>query len=75
MAKGGSSLRYVGSPYQTSLSEAGQAKFLYCLGSTQSPTPSINGVNKIDTKVYWKEMERWKIDVGKKYFKVKNNAN
>ena len=31
VTKGGSSLRYVGSPYQTSLSEAGQDKFLYCV--------------------------------------------
>ncbi len=29
-------LRYVGSPYQTSLSEAGQEKYLYCMAVHQT---------------------------------------
>jgi len=54
-------LRYVGSPYQTSLSEAGQEKYLYCM--------------KVDISVgleaaKWMEEERWCIDIGKKYIKV-----
>ena len=36
MTRGRSSLRYVGSPYQTSLSEAGQDKFLYCMQTKAS---------------------------------------
>jgi len=62
MSKGSSSLRYVGSPYQTSLSEAGQKKYLYCL----SCTPDSAKPNQYK----WKETERWTIDVGRKYFKA-----
>jgi hypothetical protein len=54
------SLRYVGSPYQTSLSEAGQTKYLYEL--------TCNKVSNAQWE--WYESERWPIDVGKKYFKV-----
>ena len=56
MTKSGASLRYVGSPYQTSLSEAGQDKFLYCMSN--------------DGAADWKEEERWVLDVGRKYFKA-----
>lgn len=62
MSKGLSSLRYVGSPYQTSLSEAGQKKYLYCL----SCLPDSNNPNKYS----WKETDRWTIDIGRKYFKA-----
>ena len=62
MSKGLSSLRYVGSPYQTSLSEAGQKKYLYCL----SCLPDSKNSNKYS----WKETDRWTIDIGRKYFKA-----
>ena len=52
--------RYVGSPYQTSLSEAGQVKYLYCMSSKKSENNSF----------LWKEEDRWPIDIGKKYYKV-----
>jgi DNA repair exonuclease SbcCD ATPase subunit len=64
MTKSGASLRYVGSPYQTSLSEAGQDKFLY----TMSCVPSAAGQG--ESRLEWKEDERWVLDVGKKYFKA-----
>ena len=51
--------RYVGSPYQTSLSEADQVKYLYNMEVQE-------GVGKKK----WKEIERWPIQVGKKYMKV-----
>ena len=59
-----SRLRYVGSPYQTSLSEAGQEKYLYCM----SVTTYLGASGKVRRQ--WTEEERWPIDIGKKYFKV-----
>ena len=61
MTKGRSSIRYVGSPYQTSLSEASQDKFLYCMECVFDPAKN---------SYQWREAERWTIDVGKKYFKA-----
>ena len=52
-------LRYVGSPYQTSLSEADQVKYLYCL---QSPLDNDGS--------RWKEVEKWPITIGRRYMKV-----
>ena len=66
IVKGGSSLRYLGSPYQTSLSEAGQKKFLYCL----SATPNTRFPDPLVTRKQWSEEKRWELDVGRKYFKV-----
>ncbi len=74
MKRGGSSLRYVGSPYQTSLSEAGQDKFLYCLSCLPvSSTPGRDidvASHAAENRYEWKEVERWVLNVGKKYFKV-----
>ena len=53
-------IRYIGSPYQTTLSEAGQIKYLYCMDSKYGNKDSYE----------WKEVERWPIDIGRKYFKV-----
>ena len=61
MTKGRSSIRYVGSPYQTSLSEASQDKFLYCMECEFDASRNT---------YQWREAERWTIDVGKKYFKA-----
>ena len=61
MRAGESCLRYLGSPYQTSLSEAGQQKFLYCLSAFSSSFPK---------KRFWVEEERWPIDVGRKFYKA-----
>ena len=78
MTRGRSSLRtlrYVGSPYQTSLSEAGQEKFLYCMDMESISLPTTNN-SIIDSNssrrlsYSWKETERWELDIGKKYFKV-----
>ena len=64
--------RYVGSPYQTSLSEAGQEKFLYCMNSRTGITNSdISPDSSIGPSSYnWSEDSRWVLNVGKKYFKV-----
>lgn len=59
--------RYVGSPYQTSLSEAGEKKYLYCL--RREPQ---NGMEQ-NVKCLWKEKDRWPIDIGRKYIKVIDN--
>ena len=66
MRRGQSSLRYVGSPYQTSLSEAGQDKFLYCLSCSPLETNSKGQASSYR----WKEEERWTLNIGKKYFKA-----
>ena len=58
MTKNNSSLRYVGSPYQTSLSEAGQDKFLYLMSSGEAGAAR------------WAEARRWTISIGKKFIKV-----
>lgn len=65
MRQGSSQLRYVGSPYQTSLSEAGQVKYLYDMSCEP-----IEGSSNDSNQRTWQEKERWAIDVGKKYFKV-----
>lgn len=79
MTKNDSSLRYVGSPYQTSLSEAGQDKFLYCMsvkpaaGRANDTTAAMNSSDNSSTssgKLIWKEDKRWVIDIGKKYIKA-----
>ena len=67
MKQGQSSLRYVGSPYQTSLSEAGQVKYLYEMTSEQIESP-LSESTRMNRK--WLESERWEIDLGKKYYKV-----
>ena len=69
MTKGRSSLRYVGSPYQTSLSEAGQEKFLYTMAYTPAESSFFGSSSAAPV---WKEQERWALDVGKKYFKAVN---
>lgn len=74
MTQGASTLRYVGSPYQTSLSEAGQLKYFYNLGAT--PILQIsNSEAQISTLIQysrnWHEEERWPISFGRKYFKVR----
>lgn len=57
--------RYVGSPYQTSLSEADQAKYLYEV-SLLPPEPGHERRN-------WKETSRWPLLVGKRYYKVRSH--
>ena len=52
MAMSKSSLRYLGSPYQTSLSEAGQEKYLYCMATSSA------GVGAESTAREWVEEER-----------------
>lgn len=64
MTKNLSTLRYVGSPYQTSLSEAGQDKFLYCMSVAKVADSSGN------SRLVWSEESRWTIDIGKKYIKA-----
>ena len=63
LKKSRSSLRYLGSPYQTSLSEAGQKKYLYCLSS------KVNSQNDVSERT-WSEEERFEIEVGRKYFRA-----
>lgn len=78
MTKNNSSLRYVGSPYQTSLSEAGQDKFLYCMsvnplaGSAATDNSSSDSASNSTSKLIWKEDKRWVINIGKKYIKAVN---
>ena len=70
LSKSGSKVRYVGSPYQTSLSEAHQQKFLYCLRNDVA-APGAGGGSS--TCLYsWVEEERIPFNVGKKYFKVRS---
>ena len=65
-------IRYVGSPYQTSLSEAGQEKYLYCMNSrTGLNDDSSNDNGHLSSSNYfWREESRWPLDVGRKYFRV-----
>lgn len=82
MTKGGCSLRYVGSPYQTSLSEAGQEKFLYCLERQQGGGSTLlegDGADWMGAEgaeegggPVWREGERWQLDVGRKYHRAAN---
>jgi hypothetical protein len=78
--------RYVGSPYQTSLSEAGQDKFFYCVQrspvtaeelATARPTAVTSSEpSKLDTSLTtgqglkWRETERWVVSIGSKIIKV-----
>jgi hypothetical protein len=66
-------VRYVGSPYQTSLSEAGQTKFLYCMSylpSNDTVNESFSDGPHAKDRLVWKEEQRVPIHVGMKYFKV-----
>jgi hypothetical protein len=54
------SITYLGSPYQVSLSEAYQDKYLYSFTSS----PDSNG------NCMWKEESKWKINCGKKHYMV-----
>jgi DNA repair exonuclease SbcCD nuclease subunit len=56
---GGSSIRYVGSPYQTSLSEAGQSKHLLLVDSQQG----------------WACLDEISIDIGPRYHRVTSVSN
>lgn len=74
MTQGASTLRYVGSPYQTSLSEAGQIKYFYNMASAPFLHDSSNDKRNSTFLQYsrnWREAERWPISFGRKYFKVK----
>lgn len=59
----GGYLQYVGSPYQTSLSEAGQEKYLYLMNCDKEAGSE---------KLLWKRETKWPIHLqtAKKYFKV-----
>ena len=73
MKQGESKLRYVGSPYQTSLSEAGQVKYLYNMKNVinNNITNSNSSLNNQSNKnMIWYEEERWELSVGKKFYKV-----
>lgn len=75
ITKGGSTLRYVGSPYQTSLSEAGQDKFFYCVqrGHHKASNTSISDTVASSVEPVpetWKEVERWTVSIGSKIIKV-----
>jgi DNA repair exonuclease SbcCD ATPase subunit/DNA repair exonuclease SbcCD nuclease subunit len=59
------SLRYVGSPYQTSLSEADQIKYLYEV--------SLLDRDSNARAHKWKETDRWPVQIGKRYFKIDYN--
>jgi len=75
-------LRYVGSPYQTSLSEAGQTKFFYLLRRDASglglhrDARDSGGERTLDSAGGqarwggWSELERIPLDIGQKYFKA-----
>ena len=78
-------IRYVGSPYQTSLSEAGQDKYFYCVRfdyhpklRSSSTTPSSSSlvssqhdaVGEIAEYKSWQETERWQVSIGSKIIKV-----
>jgi len=77
IAKGGSTLRYVGSPYQTSLSEAGQDKFFYCVQrGVHEASNSSRRSNAIASPLEpeaetWKEVERWTVSIGSKIIKAR----
>lgn len=61
----------MGSPYQTSLSEAGQEKFLYCMNSRTGVTSSADADSTSGPGSFsWSEDSRWVLDVGKKYYRV-----
>lgn len=76
ICNGGATLRYVGSPHQTSLAEAGQDKYLYCVQrgrhgdavgeSARAVAPSAN-----EQPETWKEVERWVINIGRKIYRVR----
>ena len=81
ITKGGSTLRYVGSPYQTSLSEAGQDKFFYCVQrgpQDMKASENVNhnlelfgdNLNNTETPEVWREAERWVVNIGSKIIKV-----
>ena len=79
MSRGRSSLRYVGSPYQTSLSEAGQDKFLYCMqtkastgtSASSTSTSSISSSSPSSPSITWSEHEPpWRLDIGRKHYKA-----
>ena len=65
-------IRYVGSPYQTSLSEAGQEKYLYCMNSKTGLDHDNSNDNGLlsSSNYFWREESRWPLDVGRKYFRV-----
>ena len=65
-------IRYVGSPYQTSLSEAGQEKYLYCMNSRTGLDDDNSNDNGLlsSSNYFWREESRWPLDVGRKYFRV-----
>ena len=65
-------IRYVGSPYQTSLSEAGQEKYLYCMNSKTGLDDDNSNDNGLlsSSNYFWREESRWPLDVGRKYFRV-----
>lgn len=75
---------YVGSPYQTSLSEAGQQKYLYCMTSLP-PATRLNTNGKKSEQIsdssdtssqedpsirIWQEESRLPIHIGKKFYKI-----
>lgn len=74
--------RYVGSPYQTSLSEAGQDKFFYLVGrgAASNPSPTMSHTPAPMSAVLegsvepkpgaWRELERWTVNIGSKIIKV-----
>lgn len=69
----------MGSPYQTSLSEAGQDKFFYCVQrgphrdhrATDSCSRTDEIARSVDVEAEtWKEVERWTVSIGSKIIKV-----
>eukprot|EP00981_Chlorochromonas_danica_P004003 scaffold760_cov178-Ochromonas_danica.AAC.5 len=67
VSKSGINLRYVGSPYQTSLSEADQEKYLYQLSLEKQKQTTDSEEKKLKI---WKESHRWPITFGRRYFKL-----
>lgn len=62
--------RYVGSPYQTSLAEAGQDKFFYCVERSGVDVTGSMSEQGQSQGLRWREAERWVVRIGSRIIKV-----
>jgi hypothetical protein len=73
-------VRYIGSPYQTGIAEAGQEKELLILssssssGSSSSSSSSRTGSSASSSNSSWTVLETVPIRLGKRYFRVRGDA-
>lgn len=69
----------MGSPYQTSLSEAGQEKYFYCVqrgnhGVVAGVEAAASAADNEQPET-WKEVERWVCDIGRKIFRASSPSD